>query len=51
MYGLNLLKKQFFFQRKAKRRRNNEEAMKHQEIVRQRMLAEMRLDKEKGIIN
>lgn len=39
------------FQRQAKRQKNNEEARKHQTLVRQRMLAEMRSDREKGIEN
>lgn len=39
------------FQRQAKRQKNNEEARKHQALVRQKMLAEMRSDREKGIEN
>ncbi|XP_022167237.1 COX assembly mitochondrial protein 2 homolog [Myzus persicae] len=41
----------FHLERQAKRQKNNEEARKHQELVRQRMLAEMRSDREKGIEN
>jgi hypothetical protein len=39
----------FHLERVAKREYNFKEAMAHQEIVRQRMLAEMRSDREKGI--
>jgi len=51
---LNILLSIYFlkmFQRQAKRQKNNEEARKHQALVRQRMLAEMRSDREKGIEN
>ena len=41
--------KNLIFQRQAKRQKNNEEARKHQALVRQRMLAEMRSDREQGI--
>ncbi|XP_025205938.1 COX assembly mitochondrial protein 2 homolog [Melanaphis sacchari] len=41
----------FHLERKAKRLKNNQEAIQHQALVRQRMLAEMKSDREKGIVN
>lgn len=41
----------YLFQRQAKQLKNNEAALIHQEQVRQRMLKEMRSDREKGVEN
>lgn len=46
-----IVKQLCYFQRLAKRQRNHEKAFHHQEIVRQRVLAEMRANREQEIQN